>query len=275
MDKTSGEDEKLKLEKRLHENMGRISRKIVVLSGKGGVGKSTVAVNLAVSLALAGKKVGLVDVDLHGPSVPTMLGIRDYKLTGDNGGMLPAEVYGVKGLKVLSIGFILETNDTPVIWRGPMKSNVIKQFLGDTNWGDLDYMIIDSPPGTGDEPLSIVQMIKGLDGAVIVTTPQKVSAVDVSKSIQFCRQLSLPIFGIIENMSAYVCPECGKTSFLFGSGGGKKLADEYDIPFLGSIPIDPRLGICCDSGSPYVFEYRQSTISGVFESIIKKLEANA
>ncbi len=243
----------------------RIKHKIVVMSGKGGVGKSTVAVNMAVSLALQGKKVGLMDVDIHGPSVPTMLNLENTTLQGSSDGILPV---AVGELKVMSVGFLLKDPGNAVIWRGPMKMGAIQQFIKDVDWGDLDYLIIDSPPGTGDEPLSVCQLIDDLDGAVIVTTPQKVSVTDVEKSISFCRQLDLHVLGIVENMNGFVCPECGKVTHLFKNGGGKKLAEEHNINFLGSIPLDPNIGISCDNGTPFVHKYAKSETAKIVEKII-------
>ncbi|MGD9366854.1 MAG: Mrp/NBP35 family ATP-binding protein [Desulfobacteraceae bacterium] len=233
--------ERQKLESRLC----RVQRKIVVLSGKGGVGKSTVAVNLAVGLMMEGNRTGLLDVDIHGPSIPTMLGIEGLTPQGNGEEMLPIDV---GGLKVISPGFFLKSQDDAIIWRGPMKSNVIRQFLRDVAWGDLDFLVVDSPPGTGDEPLSVCQLIKKLDGAVIVTTPQKVAAVDVRKSITFCRQLNVPVLGVIENMSGFACPKCGEITPILGSGGGRRMAIEMAVPFLGSIPMDPSVAMAGDSG---------------------------
>jgi Mrp family chromosome partitioning ATPase/predicted Fe-Mo cluster-binding NifX family protein len=248
--------------------MAKVVHKIVVLSGKGGVGKSTVSVNLAVALAKTGKKVGLLDVDLHGPSVPAMLGLEGRMLDGDDNGMFPVELPHLGNLKIISTGFLLEESDSPVIWRGPMKSGVIRQFLSETVWGELDYLVVDCPPGTGDEPLSVIQMLGASSSALIVTTPQAVSSIDVSKSINFCRKLSLPVLGIVENMSGFVCPGCGKTTHIFLSGGGKRLAEEYAIPFLGSIPIDPAVSASGDSGEPYISRFEKSEISRIFESIV-------
>jgi Mrp family chromosome partitioning ATPase len=253
------------------KRVSEIKNKIVVLSGKGGVGKSTVSVNLAVTLAMQGWKVGLLDVDLHGPSVPTMLNINGQKIQGDADGMFPVEIAALNGLKVMSTGFLLNETDAPVVWRGPMKNGVIRQFLGEVKWGELDYLIVDCPPGTGDEPLSVIQLLEKPDGAVIVTTPQDVAAIDVSKSINFCRQLSLPVVGIVENMSGFVCPDCGKITDIFKSGGGRKLAERYDIEFLGAVPIDPSIGEACDSGMPYVMQYADSPVSGIFSGICGKL----
>ena len=191
----------------LQDRMSHIRHKIVVLSGKGGVGKSTVAVNIAVGLMMSGKKVGLLDVDIHGPSVPTMLGLEKERAQGADGELIPV-IW--ENMKVMSLGFLLENQDHAVIWRGPMKMGVIKQFLKDVAWGDLDFLVVDSPPGTGDEPLSVCQLLGTVDGAVIVTTPQKVAAIDVRKSITFCRQLNVPVMGVVENMSGFACPKCGE-----------------------------------------------------------------
>ena len=251
--------------------MPTVKKKYVVMSGKGGVGKSTVSVNLAVSLALQGKKVGLLDVDIHGPSVPTMLGLHGISLTGSEEKIDPVFVEGIPNLKVMSVGFLLETEDAPVIWRGPMKNSIIKQFLKDVVWGELDYLIIDCPPGTGDEPLSVIQLLGKADGAIIVTTPQDVSSVDVSKNINFAEQMKIPVTGIVENMSGFVCPHCNEVTYIFKEGGGKKLAEKYNLPFLGSIPLDPALGEAGDSGKPYVAEFKDSLVSKTYESIIKKL----
>jgi len=251
--------------------MEGVAKKYIVMSGKGGVGKSTVAVNLATSLALKGKKVGLLDVDIHGPSIPTMLGLEGHKLEAIGDRMLPAVLPELGNLKVMSIGFMLQAPDAPVIWRGPMKNGVIKQFLEDVEWGDLDCLIVDCPPGTGDEPLSVIQLIGNADGAIIVTTPQGVAAIDVSKSINFCKQLSLPVTGIIENMSGFVCPECKKITYIFKKDGGKRLAEKYGVPFLGSLPLDPAIGQSGDSGKPYVSQFDDSPISVVYATITKQL----
>jgi ATP-binding protein involved in chromosome partitioning len=239
--------EDLEERRALRSRLCRIAHKILVLSGKGGVGKSTVAVNLAVSLARAGKRVGLLDVDLHGPSIPKMLRLEDHTVQVENDSLVPVQL---GDLKVMSIGFLLRGRDEPVIWRGPMKMGVIRQFLKDVAWGDLDYLIIDSPPGTGDEPLSVCQLIEGADGAVVVTTPQDVATADVRRSIGFCRALKLPVLGVVENMSGFVCPSCGRTTEIFKAGGGEAMAKEMGVPFLGRIPLDPAVGDACDRGDP-------------------------
>ncbi len=253
---------------RLQARLCRINHKIVVLSGKGGVGKSTVAVNLAMALALSGLRVGLLDVDIHGPSVPTMLGLENRTLQGDAGELLPVEL---GGMKIMSIGFLLHNPDDAIIWRGPMKMGVIKQFLTDVNWGDLDYLIVDAPPGTGDEPLSLCQLIQPLDGAVIVTTPQKVAAVDVRKSINFCRQLHVPVLGVVENMSGFVCPKCGELTQILPEGGGRKIAADMEVPFLGSIPMDPELAHSGDSGRVFIYHFSETPTGKIMQDIINQI----
>ena len=257
-------EERLKLQDR----MSSIRHKILVMSGKGGVGKSTVAVNLATSLAMAGKQVGLLDVDIHGPSIPTMLGLEKSHLEESEDGLLPV-VLG--NMKVMSIGFLLASQDDAVIWRGPRKMKVIQQFLSDVAWGNLDYMIIDSPPGTGDEPLSACQLIENPDGAVIVTTPQKVAAVDVRKSVTFCRQLNLPIIGLVENMAGFACPKCGEVTPILSSGAGKRLAADMDVKFLGSIPIDPAIASAGDNGEAFVRQFSASPTARIMETIVRAI----
>jgi len=227
------------LQKRITEKLTRIKHKLIVISGKGGVGKTSVAVNLSYVLALAGKQVGLLDVDIHGPNVPKMLGISGQRLGGTEGQIEPVKV--LPNLKVVSLGLVQSGEEQPVIWRGPLKMKAIRQLLGETNWGSLDFLIVDSPPGTGDEPLSVCQLIPDIDGAIIVTTPQEVAVMDGRKSVRFAQQLKVPIVGIIENMSGLVCPHCGKEIDLFGTGGGEKAAKDMDVPFLGRIPIEPKL----------------------------------
>jgi Mrp family chromosome partitioning ATPase/predicted Fe-Mo cluster-binding NifX family protein len=230
--------------------MENIKHKILVLSGKGGVGKSSIAVNLAVWLSTQGKKVGLLDIDIHGPSIPKLLNLEDRGVLPEGDKIKPI-LYG-DTMKIMSIGFLLAKQSDALIWRGPMKHNVIKQFVTDVSWGNLDYLVVDCPPGTGDEPLSMVQLLGNADGAVIVTTPQQLSVVDVKKCITFCRQLNLPILGVIENMSGFVCPHCKNQTDIFKGGGGRQMAEEFNVPFLGSIPIDPVMVSACDSGEPFI-----------------------
>jgi len=261
-------EEEFEDRQKLQSRLCRIKHKIVVLSGKGGVGKSTVAVNLATALMLSGKRVGLLDVDIHGPSIPTMLGLEREKIHGSEDGLIPVEI---NGMKVMSLGFLLGHQDDAVIWRGPMKMGVIKQFLKDVAWGDLDDLIIDSPPGTGDEPLSVCQLIGQLDGAVIVTTPQKVAAVDVRKSITFCRRLGVPVLGVVENMSGFVCPKCGEVTQILPSGGGLRIAKDMNAPFLGSIPMDPKIAEAGDSGRAMLGQDSDSPMARAMKEIIIRL----
>ena len=254
----------------LKARLQRIRHKIIVLSGKGGVGKSTVATNTAIALALAGKKVGLLDVDIHGPSIPKMLKLDEAGIQAEDGAILPVEK---AGLKVMSVGFLLRHSDEAVIWRGPMKMGVIQQFLKDVAWGDLDYLIIDSPPCTGDEPLSVCQLAAPLDGAIVVTTPQAVATADVRKSINFCRQLGLPVLGVVENMSGFVCPKCGEVTEIFTAGGGERMAGEMGVPFLGKIPIDPAVGAACDAGTPFVYHYNKTETARAFEQVVEPVLA--
>lgn len=257
-------------EQQLQERLQRIRHKILVMSGKGGVGKSTVATNLAISLSLSGKRVGLLDVDIHGPSIPKMLHLDTANVQMMDGAILPVEH---AGLKVMSVGFLLKDRDDAVIWRGPMKASVIRQFLTDVEWGDLDYLIIDSPPGTGDEPLSVVQLAEPVDGAVVVTTPQAVATSDVRKSIKFCKQLHLPVLGVVENMSGFACPKCGEVTDIFATGGGERMAADMGVPFLGKIPIDPRVGQACDAGTPFVYHYSKTETAKAFERVIEPILA--
>jgi len=248
--------------------MRRVKHRILVLSGKGGVGKSTVAVNLAVAMARAGKKVGLFDADIHGPSIPTMMGLEGAHAQGGLGAIEPI-VSG--GVKVISIGFFLDKNDDAVIWRGPMKMNVIKQFLTDVAWGELDVLVVDLPPGTGDEALSVCQLIGKVDGAMIVTTPQRVAAVDVRKSISFCEELKVPVIGVIENMSGFRCPHCGQVTDIFMTGGGRLLAEERGVPFLGAVPIDPLIVRSGDGGYPVAGVDQNDETHRRFDGIVGKV----
>ncbi len=232
--------------KRVTKRMGRVKHKFVVLSGKGGVGKSTVAAYLASALAVKGHLVGLLDTDIHGPSIPRMLGVEGKRVTVAGDTIVP--ISAGENLKVMSIAFLLRSRGDAVIWRGPLKMGMIEEFLGNVDWGELDYLIIDSPPGTGDEPLSVVQLLPDLDGAVIVATPQEIALSDVEKSITFCRQVNIPVAGVIENMSGYVCPHCNERVDIFKSGGAERLAARMGVPFLGRLPLIPDIVTACDTG---------------------------
>ena len=256
-------------QEQIRQRIKQIKHQILVLSGKGGVGKSTVAVNLAVSLALAGRKVGLLDIDIHGPSIPKILNLEGKTIQAAGDVILPVTM--VENLKVMSIGFLLRGNSDAVIWRGPMKYQMIKQFLKDVDWGSLDFLVVDSPPGTGDEPLSIVQLLENADGAIVVTTPQEVALSDVRKCITFCGQLNLPVLGVLENMSGFVCPKCGENIDIFKSGGGQKMAEQMNVPFLGRIPIDKQIVQACDSGRPFVYHYNRAETAKAFEKILKPI----
>ncbi len=260
--------EEFEQRQRMKAHLCRIGKKWIVLSGKGGVGKSTVAVNLAVSLMLSGKRVGLLDVDIHGPSIPTMLGLENEPLQGYENTILPVQI---GELKVMSIGFLLNHPDDPVIWRGPRKLGVIRQFLSDVHWGDLDCLVIDSPPGTGDEPLGVVQLLEEVDGAVVVTTPQRVAAVDVRKSVRFCRELGVPILGIVENMSGFICPHCERETRIWPVGPALAICRDMDVSFLGSLPLDPALAQCADDGKAFVQAYSSSAAAENFRQILAKL----
>lgn len=257
-------------EQALADRLRQIRFTIVVLSGKGGVGKSTIAVNLAIALSLAGKKVGLLDVDIHGPSVPKLLQLEGAAIQSDSSGIRPVEK---AGLKVMSIGFMLRNRDDAVIWRGPMKMSAIRQFLKDVSWGSLDYLVVDSPPGTGDEPLSVCQLLRNPTGAIIVTTPQDLATADVRKSITFCRQLNLNVLGVVENMSGFVCPKCGETTAIFKTGGGARMASDMGVPFLGSIPLDPALGIASDEGLPFIYHYNRTQTAKAMEQALAPIIA--
>lgn len=257
----------------LTKRMCQIGYKLLVMSGKGGVGKSTVAANLATSLALAGKHVGLLDVDIHGPSIPTLMGLDNSQAVVHEGELAPLEIGG--NLKVMSIAFFLPSNRDAVIWRGPMKYGVIRQFLKDVAWGLLDYLVIDAPPGTGDEPLSVAQLVGQPAGAILVTTPQELAIADVRRSVSFCEKVSMPVVGIIENMSGLICPHCGGQIDLFKTGGGESLARETGVPLLGRIPLDPQIVICGDAGIPYIHRFAESSGAKAFAEVVQRVIARS
>jgi Mrp family chromosome partitioning ATPase len=255
-------------EAKISRALARIKNRILVFSGKGGVGKSTVAANLAVAISQEAKKVGLLDVDIHGPNLAKMLGVEAMKMDVSSDVIQAVQVN--ENLKLVSMSFLLQSPDLPVIWRGPMKMKAIQQFLGDVDWGELDWLIIDSPPGTGDEPLSVAQLIPAT-GAIIVTTPQDVSVLDSRKAVFFALKLNLKILGIIENMSGMVCPYCGRRIDLFKVGGGEQAALELNIPFLGRIPIDPQIVVSGDEGKPFAVHQPDSEASRAFREIVDKI----
>lgn len=253
-------------------SLGKIKNKILVMSGKGGVGKSTVSTNLALGLANKGYKVGLMDVDLHGPDICRMLNLTE-KLQAtqtDGRSLFPPMQYG-ENLKVISLEYMMEDRDDPIIWRGPLKVQAIRQFIADMDWGELDYLIIDAPPGTGDEPLTVAQTIKDAQ-AVVVTTPQEVALADVRKSLNFCKHVKMKVVGMIENMSGFICPHCNKGVEIFKTGGGEKTAMEFGVNFLGRVPIDPRIVMGGDDGKPYLSSAADSPAIKAFGDIISNVE---
>ncbi len=252
--------------------MNRVKHKIVVLSGKGGVGKSTVAANLA--LAFADKfpqgKVGIIDLDFSGPNIPKMLGVEDERVRpSEKNRFLPVD--GPKEIKLVSMGFFLDSPSTPVVWRGPIKIKAMRQFLSDFDWGELEVLIFDMPPGTGDEAITIMQLIPDMDGIVIVTTPQEVSLLDTGKSLMMSREMQRPVLGIIENMATFKCPNCETEHPIFGEGGGKRMAKEFDSELIGQIPLDPSIRLKEDIGLSKAFDY----FKPVVEKLIEKFEASS
>ena len=266
---TPGDAERLAQDKEIKEKLARFKRKILVMSGKGGVGKSTVAAYLALLLSRRGYRVGLLDVDLHGPSIPHLLRIQGGLEIPEQGKIRPFSFS--KNLDVLSIEMVLGDKDTAVIWRGPLKISAIKQFISDIEWGEKDYLIIDSPPGTGDEPLTVAQTIPDAE-ALVVTTPQEISLADVRKSINFCRQVEMKILGVVENMSGFTCPHCEKQISIFGSGGGAQMAENMEVPLLGEIPIDPEIVAMGDRGElDQLAENETLEINRAYDRILEKL----
>jgi ATP-binding protein involved in chromosome partitioning len=252
----------------------KVRNVILVLSGKGGVGKTTVAVNLATALSSHGYHTGLLDLDIHGPDVAKMLGLEGHLLESFGKKIVPVQVTG--NLSAVSMAFLLPETSTPVIWRGPMKMTVIRQFLEDVEWGPLDFLVVDLPPGTGDEALSIIQLAPHIRGAVVVTTPQEVSILDISKAVRFAEKMDVPVLGIIENMSGMICPHCGEEIQLFGKGGGEKAAKDLGVPFLGAIPLDPDIVKASDEGRPYVLRHSDSpawkAIDEIMEELLKQVK---
>ena len=255
---------------KLHTKMSKIKHKIAIISGKGGVGKSTLTVNLAAAFAKSGRTVGILDADIHGPSVPRLLGLTGQQVKIGPPGAFP--VPGPLGMKVISIDFFLP-EEVPTIWRGPLKMGAIRQFLQDIVWGDLDVLFIDLPPGTGDEPLTIAQFLPEMDGVIVVTMPNELSSAIVKKAITFALRLNMPIIGVVENMSGFVCPHCGTKTEIFQSGGGRKIAEEAGVAFLGSIPIDPKVGLDADQGKPFIIAHEDSAAAKAFTEIVEQVES--
>ena len=254
----------------IKENMAKIKHKVIIMSGKGGVGKSTVSTSLAFELAKNGRKVGILDTDIHGPSLGKMLGIEGkFIMPSEKGNtLIPIEAYGIK---IVTMASLLQDSDAPVIWRGPLKMGAIKQFLGEIEWGELDYLIIDSPPGTGDEPLSVCQLIPEADGSIIVTTPQDVALIDSRKTVRFSEALKIPVLGIVENMAGLKCPHCGEPINLFKIGGGEKAAENMQLTFLGRIPIEPEIVESCDNGNAYVYDFADQEAAKSLHEIANKI----
>ena len=263
-------EETIQEETKLQDTLRNIKHVIIVMSGKGGVGKSTVSSNLAAALSMKRYQTGIMDIDITGPNIPKMFGVEDEQLTvNDQRQLVPVTV--PPSLKIMSMAFLLPEKDAPVMWRGPVKMGAIKQFIEDVCWGDLDYLVIDMPPGTGDEALSIVQLIPKADGMVIVTTPQDVALLDSRKSLVFGAETHIPIIGIVENMSGFVCPHCGEVTNIFKSGGGEATAKEMNVQFLGRVPIEPGIVESGDSGLPVVLKYPESASAKAFEGIIDRI----
>jgi len=256
------EDEAIKV------SLSKIKHKIFVLSGKGGVGKSSISANLAASLSKKGYKTGLMDVDVHGPSIAQMLGLTGLLDISEQQLLIPKQING--NLKVVSVQALMQDKDQAIIWRGPAKSGMIRQFVSSVDWGELDFLIIDAPPGTGDEPLTVVQTIPEALG-VIVTTPQEVALADIRKSISFCKTVHLKTLGIVENMAGFKCPHCNEPIDLFSSGGGEKTAKAQGLTFLGSIPFDTDVVISGDSGVPIMLQDKETRFSKGFDTIVEKI----
>lgn len=265
-------EEKTTQADQIKQRMSKIKHKIAIISGKGGVGKTLVAINLAMGLARNSRtnKVAILDADLTGPCVPKMLGLQGKKLESEPDGIRP--IIGPDYIKVVSMAFLLPSDDSPVIWRGPLKMGAIRQFLSEVSWGEVDYLLVDLPPGTGDESLSILQLLPDMDGVIIVTIPSEVSQAVVKKAVTFARKMNVPILGIVENMSGMICPHCGELIDVFSKGGGAKVSDEMDVELLGSIPLDPKVAADSDEDIPFIVKHPDSPASKIFTEIIKKIE---
>jgi ATP-binding protein involved in chromosome partitioning len=264
-DGCSTDDKQKHTDEMIKRRLSSIKYKIMVMSGKGGVGKSTVSVSLASMINAMGYSVGILDADIHGPNIPKMLGITKKGATNNEDGIVPFEP--MEGLKVMSVGMLVENDDEAIIWRAPVKHSIIQQFVSDVAWGDLDFLIIDLPPGTGDEQLSVAHIIGKVDGSVIVTTPQDVALLDSRKSVTFSRKLGVPILGIIENMSGFSCPHCGSSVDIFKTGGGERAARELNVNFLGKIPLEEQVVHDGDAGTPHVLGHPGSHVAKAMKEI--------
>lgn len=269
-------EDKEKKEQNLKDNLSRIKHRIVVMSGKGGVGKSFVAVNLAYGLALQGKKVGLLDADIHGPSLAKLMNIEGVPFSMNEAGDKPVPIKVLSNLSVLTVATMLPEQDSALIWRGPLKMALIKQFFTDFEWEDLDYLVVDCPPGTGDEPLSVIQTLGKVDGTVMVTTPQDIALIDVKKSISFSEKMEVPILGIIENMKYFMCPHCHKPTEIFAGNKIGELIFSKNLDLLAELELDPNIGIASDNGKPYIYDYNKlpnaQKLMKAVETIIVKVE---
>ncbi|RLE60787.1 MAG: ATP-binding protein [Thermoprotei archaeon] len=257
-------------EEEARKRLSKIKYKIIVLSGKGGVGKSFITANIAAALAKKGYVVGVLDSDIHGPSIPKIFGLHGQSLYAGPGGIMP--LLGVGNVRVVSADLMLPDEESALIWRGPIKTGFIRELLAMVNWGELDYLLVDLPPGTGDEALTIAQLIKDLDGAIVVTTPSDLARIVVKKAVTFCKQLNVPILGIINNMCCFICPKCGSKYYIFGEGGAAKLAEEMGIEMLADIPLDPRISEATDQGVPFVIAFPDTEAAKNIMSIAEKIE---
>lgn len=257
-------------EEEARKRLSKIKYKIIVLSGKGGVGKSFITANIAAALAKKGYAVGILDSDIHGPSIPKMFGLHGQSLYAGPGGIMP--LLGVGNVRVVSADLMLPDEESALIWRGPIKTGFIRELLAMVNWGELDYLLVDLPPGTGDEALTIAQLIKNLDGAIVVTTPSDLARIVVKKAVTFCKQLNVPILGIVNNMCCFVCPKCGSKYYIFGKGGATKLVEEMGIEMLANIPLDPRISEATDQGVPFVIAFPDTEAAKNIMSIADKIE---
>jgi ATP-binding protein involved in chromosome partitioning len=251
------------------DRMAKVKHKVLVMSNKGGVGKSTVSANLAASLAKKGYRVGIADADIHGPNIPKMFGAEGKRLKITDAGIQPYEAFN---LKIASIAFLMEGADEPIVWRDVWKFDFLKQLFGSFNWGELDYLVVDLPPGTGNESITTIEFVNKVGGVVIVTTPQDVALLDSRRSVTFSKINNLPVIGIVENMAGLTCPHCGKDVEVFKIGGGERAAIEMGVPFLGRIPIDPMIAVKADSGEPYIVACQDSPVGKIFQGIVDRCD---